>query len=96
MPQAVDVNLDAEEMMLKLEKGTDAQTIEYYKLERLVRVKEKVRKLLRTVEVKAIEMHIRGVDDPIVIASNKVGDYDNIEQYLMKVAEKYDVAVESA
>jgi hypothetical protein len=94
MPIAVDVNLDAREMVLKVAKESDHQTIEYSKLNRLVMVKEPVKKLFRTIEVKGIEVHVRGMEEPFVITSNEVGDYDRIEGYLLKVAEKYDVAVE--
>jgi hypothetical protein len=94
MPIAVDVNLDAREMVLKVAKESDHQTIEYSKLNRLVMVKEPVKKLFRTIEVKGIEVHVRGMEEPFVITSNEVGDYDHIEEYLLKVAEKYDVAVE--
>jgi hypothetical protein len=34
------------------------------------------------------------MEEPFVITSNEVGDYDHIEGYLLKVAENYDVAVE--
>ncbi|RAP75690.1 hypothetical protein [Paenibacillus montanisoli] len=94
MLQAVDVNLDAGEMVLKLEKESAPKTIEYSKLERLEVGKEPVRKLLWTVEVKVIKVHVRGSEDAFVISSNKVGDYDNIEQHLLKIAEKYEIAVE--
>jgi hypothetical protein len=94
MPIAVDVNLDAREMVLKVSKESDHQTIEYSKLDRIVMVKEPVRKLFRTVEVKGIEVHVRGMEEPFVITSNEVGDYDHIEGYLLKVAEKYDVSIE--
>jgi hypothetical protein len=94
MPKAVDVNLDAREMVFEVAKESARHTIEYSKLDRLVMVKEPVRKLFRTVEVKGIEVHVRGMEEPFVITSNEVGDYDQIEGYLLKVAEKYDVAVE--
>lgn len=94
MAKAVDVNLDADEMVLKLEKESEPRIIEYSKLDRLEKVKEPVRKLFRTVEVEGIRVHVRGMEEPVFIASNKVGDYENIEDYLMKVAEKYDLAVE--
>ncbi|MFC5648651.1 hypothetical protein ACFPYJ_05830 [Paenibacillus solisilvae] len=93
MLKAVFVNLDAGEMVLKLEKDSAPKKIEYSKFERLEMVKETVKRLLRTVEVKVIKVHVRGMEDPVVIASNKVGDYDYIEQYLMKIAEKYEIAV---
>jgi hypothetical protein len=94
MPKAEDVNLDAREMVLKVAKESDRQTIEYSRLDRLVMVNESVRKLFRTVEVKGIEVHVRVMDEPFLITSNEVGDFDHIEEYLLKVAEKYDVAVE--
>jgi len=94
MPKAVDVNLDATEMVLKLEKENSPRKIEYSKIDRLEKVKEPVRKLFRTVEVKGIKVSVKGMDEPIVITSDKLGDYDHVEQYLIKVAEKYDVAVE--
>ncbi|MBW5445349.1 hypothetical protein GE107_04645 [Cohnella sp. CFH 77786] len=94
MPKAVDVNLDAEEMVLKLEKESSPRRIEYSKLDRLVKVKEPVKKLFRTIEVKGLQVHIKGMEEPVIISSDKVGDYDNIEEYLIKVAEKYEVAVE--
>jgi hypothetical protein len=94
MPKAEDVNLDAREMVLKVANESDRQTIEYSRLDRLVMVNESVRKLFRTVEVKGIEVHVRGMDEPFLITSNEVGDFDHIEGYLLKVAEKYDVTVE--
>ncbi|MBB6669381.1 hypothetical protein [Cohnella nanjingensis] len=95
MPRAVDVNLDATEMMLTLEKEKSPRKIEYMKIDRLEKVKEPVRKLLRTVEVEGIKVSVRGMEEPIVITSDKLGDYENIENYLLNtVAEKYDVVVE--
>jgi len=94
MRKAVDVNLDATEMVLKLEKEKSPRRIEYTKIDRLVKVKEPVRKLLRTIEVKGIRVSVKGMEEPIVITSDKLGDYENVEEYLIKVAEKYDVAVE--
>ncbi|SEP16119.1 hypothetical protein [Paenibacillus sp. OV219] len=94
MLKAVDVNLEAGEMVLKLEKDISPKKIEYSKLERLEVVKEPVRRLLRTVEVKVIKLHVRGWEETVFISSNKVGDYDYIEQYLMKIAEKYAIAVD--
>ncbi|WP_090981058.1 hypothetical protein [Paenibacillus sp. CF384] len=94
MLKAVDVNLDAGEMVLKLEKDSAPKRIEYSKLERLELARESVRKLLRTVEVKVIKLHVRGMENTVVIASDKVGDYDYVEQYLKKIAEKYEITVE--
>ncbi|TFE19881.1 hypothetical protein [Cohnella luojiensis] len=93
MLKAVDVNLDADEMVLKIEKENEPTHIKYSKLDRLVMVKEPVRKLLRTVEVKGIEVHVRGWEEPFVITSNKIGDFDRVEGYLLKVAEKYELEV---
>lgn len=94
MLKAVDVNLDANEMVIQLEKENEPTHIEYNKLDRLVMVKEApVRKLLRKVDVKGIEVHARGLEEPFVITSNNVGDFDRVEDYLLKVAEKYDVEV---
>jgi hypothetical protein len=81
-------------MVLMVAKESDFQTIEYFKLNRLVMVNEPVRKLFRTIEVKGIELHVKGMEEPFVITSNEVGDYDHIEEYLLKITEKYDVAVE--
>jgi len=94
MPKAVDVNLDAAEMVLKLEKENAPRRIEYTRLDRLVKAKEPVRKLLRKVEADSIRVYVRGMEEPIVIDSVKVGDFGHVEEFLMKVAEKYDVAVE--
>ncbi|MBP3962764.1 hypothetical protein [Paenibacillus lignilyticus] len=94
MLKAVDVNLDAGEMVLRLEKDSTPKRIEYSKLERLELVREPVRKLLRTVHVKVIRVHVRGMENAVVIASDKVGDFDYVEQYLKKVAEKYEIAIE--
>ncbi|MBB6637196.1 hypothetical protein [Cohnella thailandensis] len=94
MLRAVDVNLDATEMVLTLEKENSPRKIEYMKIDRLEKVKEPVRKLLRTVEVDGIKVTVRGMEEPIVITSDKLGDYDHVENYLLRtVAEKYDVAV---
>jgi hypothetical protein len=94
MLRAVDVNLDATEMVLTLEKENSPRKIEYMKIDRLEKVKEPVRKLLRTVEVDGIKVTVRGMEEPIVITSDKLGDYDHVENYLLHtVAEKYDVAV---
>ncbi|MCC3373653.1 hypothetical protein [Cohnella sp. REN36] len=95
MQRAVDVNLDATEMVLMLEKEKSPRKIEYMKIDRLEKVKEPVRKLLRTVEVEGIKVSVRGMEEPIVISSDKLGDFENIENYLFHtVAEKYDVVVE--
>jgi len=94
MPKAVDINLDVTEMVLKLEKEKSPRTIEYSKIDRLEKVTESVKKWLRTVEVRGIKVTVKGMDEPIVITSDKLGDYDRIEEHLFKVAEKYDVTVE--
>ncbi|THF75749.1 hypothetical protein [Cohnella fermenti] len=94
MLRAMDVNLDATEMVLTLEQENTPITIEYMKLDRLEKVKESVRKLLRTVEVDGIKMIVRGIEEPIVITSDRLGDYEHVENYLLNtVAEKYEVAV---
>jgi len=93
MLKAVDVNLDADEMVLKVEKENEPTHIAYNRLDRLVMVYEPVRKLLRTVDVKGIQVHVHGTEGPFVITSDKVGDYDRVEEYLLQVAEKYDVEV---
>lgn len=94
MIRAVDVNLDATEMVLTLEKEKSPRTIEYMKIDRLEKVRETVRKLFRTVEVEGIRVSVKGIEEPIVITSDKLGDYQNVEDYLLHtVAEKYDVAV---
>lgn len=94
MPKVVDINLDAGEMVLTLEKEKAPRRIEYSRLDRMVKEASTFKKLLWTVHVKSIELHIRGIDDPVVIASNNVGDYENVESRLLKVAEKYGVSVE--
>lgn len=96
MPRALDVNLDAGEMILKMDKRGDEETVEYSKLDRLVLASEQQRKLFRTGEVKKIEVHVRGMPEPYVIDSSNVGDYEHVEGYLLQVARKYDVAVEHA
>lgn len=93
MLKAVEVNLDVNEMVLKLDNVSDPTHIGYNKLDRLVRVREPVRKLLRTIEVKGIEVYARGLEEPIVITSNNVGDFDRVEGYLLQVAKKYDVEI---
>ncbi|AZN38985.1 hypothetical protein [Paenibacillus albus] len=94
MPKVVDINLDAGEMVLTLEKEKAPWRIAYSRLDRMVKEKASVRKLLWTVHVKSIEMHFKGMDDPIVITSKSVEDYENVENRLMKVAEEYGVAIE--
>ncbi|CAM3671091.1 hypothetical protein COLU111180_02115 [Cohnella lubricantis] len=95
MLRAVDVNLDATEMVLTLEKEQSPRTIEYIKIDRLEKITEQVKKLFRTVEVQGVKVSVKGMDEPIVISSDKLGDYQRIEDYLLHtVAEKYDVAVE--
>ena len=93
MLKAVDVNLDTEEMVLKLEKQDGRTRVSYNKLNRLIMEKQQVKKLLRTVEVKVIEVHLRGSEGPYRIASHDVKDFDRVEDYLRKVAEKYDIEV---
>lgn len=94
MLKAVDVNLDATEMVLTLEKEKSPRTIEYMKIDRLEKIKEPVRKLFRTIEVEGIKVSVKGMEEPIVITSDKLGDYPHVEEYLLRtVAEKYDVAV---
>ncbi|MBM7567495.1 hypothetical protein [Paenibacillus sacheonensis] len=94
MPKVVDINLDAGEMVLRLEKENMPRTIAYSRLDRMVKEQATVRKLLWTVQVKRIEMHVKGMDVPIVVASNNVGDYENVENRLMKVAEEYGISIE--
>lgn len=93
MLKAVDVNLDTDEMVLKLEKQDEQTRVNYNKLDRLVIGKQPVRKLLRTVEVKVIEVHVRGSEGPYTIGSNHVRDFDHVEAYLRRMAEKYDIEV---
>ncbi|QHW32094.1 hypothetical protein GZH47_15585 [Paenibacillus rhizovicinus] len=94
MPKVVDINLDAGEMVLTLEKEKMPRTIAYSRLDRMVKENVSVKKFLRTVQVRSIEMHFKGMDDPIVVASNNVGDYENVENRLLKVAEEYGISIE--
>jgi len=93
MLKAVDVNLDADEMVLKLDKPKEERNIQYHKLDRLVIGKQPVRKLLRTVEVKVIEVHLRGEDGPYAIVGSHIKDFDRVEDYLRRVAQKYEIEV---
>ncbi|REE83862.1 hypothetical protein A8990_11641 [Paenibacillus taihuensis] len=95
MPRVVDINLDAEDMVLTIEREKTPKRIGYSSLNRVVKGKLSVRKLLRTIDVKSIELHVKGMDVPIVIASNNVKDYENVENHLLKVAERYNVSIES-
>jgi len=93
MQKAVDVNLDADEMVLKLDKQDEEINIQYHKLDRLIIGKQPVRKLLRTVEVKIIEVHLRGDEGPYTIVGSHIKDMDRVEDYLLQVAEKYEIEV---
>lgn len=93
MLKAVDVNLDADEMVLKLDKPKEDRNIQYHKLDRLIIGKQPVRKLLRTVEVKVIEVHLRGEEGPYAIVGSRIKDIDRVEDYLRRVAEKYEIEV---
>jgi len=90
--KADDVNLDVGEMIMTV--GKEPETIEYNKLEKLVMSVEPVKKLFSTKEVKKIEVHVRGKDETYCIASDKVADYNNIEEYLLQMAKKYQIEVD--
>ncbi len=93
MLKAVEVNLDMDEMIIRLEKASESTPIEYTKLNKLVLAKEPVRKMLWVVDVRTIEVYSREMEEPFMIASDKVRDFDKVEDYLLKIADKYDVEV---
>ncbi|HEY0826784.1 MAG TPA: hypothetical protein VGE40_01695 [Bacilli bacterium] len=94
MPDAVDVNLDIGEMVLKIDHSVVDQKIEYTKIDRLAFFKEPVKKLFRVVIIRTIEVHVKGKEEPYMISSAKISDFDQVEYYLRQMAEKYKISID--
>lgn len=95
MSNVVDLNLDMDEIELKLENSAEVHKIQYGKIARLKFTKDSVRKWFRVKQVKVIEVHVRGKELPFIITSDKVKTLEQMEPYLRQMAEKHNVIIEA-
>lgn len=83
-----DVNLDLTEMVLKLGKGSESQTVEYGRIDKVVFSSKRVKKWFRQVPVKQAEIYVRGKDEPFVVTSLSMKKFDSFQDYFTQVANK--------
>ena len=95
MSNVVDVNLDQNEIELKLENAIGVQKIQYDKIACLKFSEGSVKKWFRIKQFRVIEVHVRGKDNPYIISSEKVKGLIQMEPYLRQMAEKHNVAIET-
>jgi hypothetical protein len=95
MSNVVDVNLDQNEIELKLENMNGVQKIQYSKIARLKFSQDSVKKWFSIKQFRIIEVHVRGKEIPYIISSEKVKALDHIEPYLRQMAEKHNVTIET-
>lgn len=95
MSNVVDLNLDKDEIELKLENSVEVQKIQYGRIARLKFTEDSVKKWFRIKQVRIVEVHVKGKESPYVISSDKVKTLDQLEPYLRQMAEKHNVIIES-
>ncbi|MEX2460026.1 MAG: hypothetical protein WD469_01770 [Paenibacillaceae bacterium] len=95
MSNVVDVNLDQNEIELKLENAAGVQKIEYGKIARLKFSQESVKKWFRLKQFRVIEVHVKGKELPFIISGEKVKSLDQMERYLRQMADKHNVTIET-
>jgi hypothetical protein len=90
----VDLNLDKDEIELKLDNSAGVQKIQYGKITRLKFSEDSVKKWFRVKQFRIIEVHVRGQEIPFIISSEKVKTLAQMEPYLRQMAEKHNVTIE--
>jgi hypothetical protein len=95
MSNVVDVNLDKDEIELKIENPAGIQKIQYGKIVRLKFSQQLMRKWFRMQSIRTIEIHVRGREIPFIISSERVKAFDQMEPYLRQMAEKHNVSIEN-
>jgi hypothetical protein len=95
MSNVVDLNLDKDEIELKLENSTGVQKIQYGKIARLKFSLDSVKKWFRVKQFRTIEVHVKGKDIPFIISSERVKALEQMEPYLRQMAEKHNVTIET-
>jgi hypothetical protein len=95
MSNVVDLNLDKDEIELKLENSAGVQKIQYSKIARLKFSEDSVKKWFRVKKFRIIEVHVRGKDIPFIISGERVKALDQLEPYLRQMAEKHNVTIET-
>jgi hypothetical protein len=95
MSNVVDMNLDKDEIELKLENTAGVQKIQYGKIALLKFSQDSVKKWFRVKQFKIIEVHVRGKDIPYIISSERVKALEQMEPYLRQMAEKHNVTIET-
>ena len=69
MSNVVDLNLDKDEIELKLDSSAGVQKIQYGKISRLKFSEDSVKKWFRVKQFRIIEVHVRGQENPYIISS---------------------------
>jgi hypothetical protein len=95
MSNVLDMNLDKDEIELKLEHSAGVQKIQYGKIALLKFSEDSVKKWFRVKHFRIIEIYVRGKDIPFIISSEKVKALDLMEPYLRQMAEKHNVTIEA-
>jgi hypothetical protein len=95
MINVVDMNLDKDEIELKLDNSAGIQKIQYGKIAYLKFSRGSVKKWFRVKQIRIIEMQVRGKDIPFIISSERVKALEQMEPYLRQMAEKHNVSIES-
>jgi hypothetical protein len=95
MSNVVDLNLDKNEIELKLEHSAGVQKIQYGNIALLKFSQDSVKKWFRVKHYKIIEVYVRGKDIPYIISSERVKALDQMEPYLRQMAEKHNVTIEA-
>jgi hypothetical protein len=94
MSSVVDVNLDQNEIELKLENTAGVQKIQYNTIACLKFSQDSVKKWFKIKHFRVIEVHVRGKETPYIISGEKVKALEQMEPYLRQMAEKHNVAIE--
>jgi hypothetical protein len=95
MSNVMDVNLDKDEIELRIGNPAMIQKIQYDKIVRLKFSEQLVKKWFRMQSFRTIEMHVRGREIPFIISSERVKAFDKMEPYLRQMAEKHNVSIEN-
>ncbi|QGQ94241.1 hypothetical protein EHS13_04625 [Paenibacillus psychroresistens] len=95
MSNVVDLNLDTDEIELKLENSPGVQKIQYAKISRLKFSEGSVKKWFKVKQFRIIEVHVRGNDTPFIISGDRVKTLEQMEPYLRQMAEKHNVIIEA-
>ena len=95
MSSVVDVNLDQEEIELKLDNAAGVQKIQYNNIASLRFSIGSIKKWFKIKNFRVIEVHVRGKATPYIISGDKIKTLEQMEPYLRQMAEKHSIAIET-